>query len=428
MDTSRFSKKEMRYLLRHSALRLKTLACSPLGDYHLMDHADRVIEDIFDYHHICRQLKMVDSDNQAFRVMSAFGMDRILTLTMNEVYFGALYDLVRMDAELASLKKQRRKLSRKGKNCPKALAKEIKYFEEQYQKGCKALRKTFGMSKKETAYKSKFTGVQRLIEKREHRDYGGNGYFDMLDDEMEDEEFSTEDAVAEFMEKLGSVSGKKSSPQKHSRRSILEDLEDDDDDDDELDDDELDEVDDTTLRLMRNVTDLTRVVQGLVNNQPTTVPPSIFPTPVNPNESPDLRAILNEVQKIGENQNDLRSQLTRMREDTDDIIGYLCAEDDEEDDDSDIAELMSTRSPIEVVQHLLQDKDLSSYDRQRLIQELNRLKAKEASDREDARVAPEEEPEVVEEVEASGSIIEVSEMRVEVTEPDAAQTFNHPQE
>ena len=236
--------------------RVKELIIDNYGKFRYIDEFDDVIEDIFGYKHLARNLNDAFTSNGTMRIIFDFGFRNIMALLNDTDNFRILKEMISLKIEIKKVRKKIKEARKKGKSKKfiNALEKEHEYYKDLYKDSVKAMRKMFDIKDNKKAYKRKYHNLNKLAKSKKFASFDDfdfdddYGFYDEYDDDYDDYD---DDYESEFDKYLRETGIKQQSSRRRSPKFKFEDY--DDDDTDEFEDDDNDELSDkldTVIKLL----------------------------------------------------------------------------------------------------------------------------------------------------------------------------------
>ena len=174
--------------------RVKELIIDNYGKFRYIDEFDDVIEDIFGYKHLARNLNDAFTSNGTMRIIFDFGFRNIMALLNDTDNFRILKEMISLKIEIKKVRKKIKEARKKGKSKKfiNALEKEHEYYKDLYKDSVKAMRKMFDIKDNKKAYKRKYHNLNKLAKSKKFASFDDfdfdddYGFYDEYDDDYDD--------------------------------------------------------------------------------------------------------------------------------------------------------------------------------------------------------------------------------------------------
>lgn len=165
-------------------LRTKELICDDMSRPRFMASFDRIVNDLFGVPKFSRKIANSYDNRDVCAIVDLVGVENLIKIYDNNYYYSVINELVMVDYQIRmtckELSKQKKNDSKQRKN----LMKKKNYLIDLYRKALKHLRKLLGIKNAETAYKRNFQLLNGLVKQRDYDDFGFElGFDDPYDDD-----------------------------------------------------------------------------------------------------------------------------------------------------------------------------------------------------------------------------------------------------
>lgn len=165
-------------------LRTRELICDDMTRPRFMASFDRIVNDLYGVPKFSRKIANSYDNRDICAIIDLVGVDNLIKIYNNNYYYAAISELIMVDYQTRLTCKELNK-HKKNNNQRKSLMKKKNYLIDLYRKALKQLRKALGIKNAETAYKRNFQILNGLVKQRDYDEFG----FDLDFDDPYDDDY-----------------------------------------------------------------------------------------------------------------------------------------------------------------------------------------------------------------------------------------------